>query len=1004
MILSSQDNTHRWTQFTQIYFGDPSMPLYTKSPLDLSVSHAPAVALGATTFTVNVLSNGSPVNSARVCLNKLNDEYVVGLTDPAGQVILPFVPDSTGTFEVTVIVPDHVPYQGSASVTTPAQPYLYAADQQIDDDGAGSSIGNADGRIDAGETIELGLPIKNRGGATGSPITATLTSLSPYVTVSDSTSSYPAAGSGATVSPTDPLIVTVGRTAPDRTEARMQLSYVSGAITIVEEIVLYVHAPVFQWFREFPRDTAGNGNGDGVLAPGEDVTLRVELRNGGLGEARQVEALLRSTDPGISISDSTVSFGTIVGGTRAISRPSDTFRFQMADTTGLADNSRRLTVYFYDFYSPGAPLDSVTVDPVGPTTAVTNLTARGATSSIALTFDPVSAPDVRGYNVYRSSTSLGPFSRINQYVTDASAYFNDEGLPALTVFYYKVAAQDSAGNEGPLSVTASASTTLPLHEGFPVELKSATNASVTIADLDYNGDLEILAGAAEIFAINPDGTEVFDGDGDIRTLGQLTSTLNAAYWNSPTVGDVDLDGSPEVAAVSWSGQMYVWDRFGQVRPGWPRNVNVQGLVDPNPLGSVAMGDADGDGDLELFVLCGRILYGFYNDGSELVDGDANASTIGPIKLTSQPYSYGSPALVDLTGDGRVEVICGMRDGKVHVFNPLTGLELPGFPFTTAGNITSSPAIGDIDNDGQPEIIIGASDSKMYALNPDGTAVPGWPQGISLAEDFDSSPAIGDLTGDGIPDVVCGASNGRLFAWRSTGIALWQIFIRDNSGNNVPVRSSPILVDIDGDGVPEILVGDQIGRLHCFFANGTPVPGFPIQTGNLIEGGPAAWDLDNDGLTEIVAESFDQKVYMWETPWTFNALASPWPMFRHDPRHSGVLGGPLFYQTAVPEAPAAPRMPFVLMQNSPNPFSPLTAIRYKVEPGSATGGLVPLRLEVFSPTGRLVRVLVDQPMPSGDYEVQWDGQDNVGSPAASGVYYYRIVTPQGSESRKMTLIR
>lgn len=1005
VALSTQDNTNRWTQFTQIYFGDPSLPIYTAPPTDLSVSHNATVPLGATTFTVNVLSGGSPVDSARVCLNKANDEYVVGLTGPGGSVVLPFAPDSTGTVMVTVTADDHVPYQGSMTVTAPATPYLYAADQLIDDDATGSSLGNGDQKIDAGETIELQLPIRNRGGSTSGGITATMTSLSPFVTIGDGTSSYPAASGGALVSPTDPFVLSVSRNAPDRTEAKVHLVYTSGVATIQEDVILYVHAPVLQWFRQFPRDTTGNGNGNGVFAPNEDVTLRVELRNGGLGQARSIQAVLRSVDPTIAINDSTVSFGTIAGGSWAISRPTDSFRFQMTDTTGLAANGRKMTVSFYDFFSPTTSLGSVTVDPFAPAGAVTNFTARGSTSSIALTFDPVGTPDVAGYNIYRSSAALGPFSRINQSVTDKTAYYNDEGLPGLTVFYYKVAAQDSSGNEGPLSVVASASTTLPLHEGFPVELKSATNASVTIADLDYDGDLEILAGAAEIFALNPDGTEVYDGDADIRTLGVLTNTLNAAYWNAPTVGDIDLDGSPEVAAVSWAGQMYVWNEFGQVKSGWPKNINVQGLVDPNPLGSVAMGDADGDGTLELFVLCGRILYGFHGNGTELVDGDASPATIGPIKITSQPYSYGSPALVDLTGDGKVEVVCGMRDGKVHAFNPLTGAELPGFPYTTGGNITSSAAIGDIDNDGQPEIVIGASDNKMYALNPNGTLVSGWPQGISLAEDFDSSPAIGDITGDGIPDVVCGASNGRLFAWRNSGLAIFQIQIKDNLGANVPVRSSPILVDIDGNGTPEILVGDQIGRLHCFYANGTPVPGFPIQTGNLIEGGPAAWDINGDGLTEIVAESFDQKVYLWQTPWTFNKLASPWPMFRHDPRHTGVLTNPLFYQTGVPETPhVAPRQPVTLMQNAPNPFNPRTSIRYRVEPGRDTGEMVPLRLEIFSPTGRLVRVLVDQPMPAGEYEAGWDGTDMGGRPAASGIYYYRIVTPMGSESLKMTLMR
>jgi hypothetical protein len=126
------------------------------------------------------------------------------------------------------------------------------------------------------------------------------------------------------------------------------------------------------------------------------------------------------------------------------------------------------------------------------------------------------------------------------------------------------------------------------------------------------------------------------------------------------------------------------------------------------------------------------------------------------------------------------------------------------------------------------------------------------------------------------------------------------------------------------------------------------------------------------------------------------------MFHHDPRHTGNLSEPLLYQTAVPETPVAAR-PFVLGQNRPNPFNPMTSIRYRIE-SAPNGGLLPVRLEVFSPSGRLVRVLVDRPMPPGDYEVAWDGRDLEGGEAPSGMYFYRLLSDAGVETRKMTLVR
>ncbi|TPW18024.1 MAG: hypothetical protein FD129_142, partial [bacterium] len=397
--LSLQDNTHRWTQFTQIYLGDPSMTIFTMPPADLVVTHAATHPLGAPTFTVTVNSGGNPVDSARVCLHKPNDEYAVGLTDALGQIVLPFVPDSTGVTQLTVVADNMVPYLANVTVTAPAAPYLYAADQSIVDNGTGASIGNADGKIDAGEFIELSLPVRNRGGVLATGVTATVTSLSPYVTLTDSVSSYPSVSPGTQVNPGDPLVLSVSRTAPDRTEPVIRVTWQSAAGTIVEDVVLYLHAPVFQWYRQFPRDTTGNGNGNSVFAPNEDVTLRVELRNAGLGQARDVMAVLRSTDPAIVINDSTVSFGTLSGGSLAISRPSDTFRFQMTDTTGLALNGKKLRVSLYDLYSPSTALGSFLVDAQTPTDAFSGLTARGAESAIALLFTPASTIDLAGYNI-----------------------------------------------------------------------------------------------------------------------------------------------------------------------------------------------------------------------------------------------------------------------------------------------------------------------------------------------------------------------------------------------------------------------------------------------------------------------------------------------------------------------------------------------------------------------------------------------------------------------------
>jgi hypothetical protein len=91
--------------------------------------------------------------------------------------------------------------------------------------------------------------------------------------------------------------------------------------------------------------------------------------------------------------------------------------------------------------------------------------------------------------------------------------------------------------------------------------------------------------------------------------------------------------------------------------------------------------------------------------------------------------------------------------------------------------------------------------------------------------------------------------------------------------------------------------------------------------------------------------------------------------------------------------------FVLHQNTPNPFNPSTNIRYDVAPG---GGHITLR--IYDTKGRLVATLVDKAETPGQKFVTWDGKNNNGKKAATGVYFYRLSAPAFEQTRKMVLIK
>lgn len=98
-------------------------------------------------------------------------------------------------------------------------------------------------------------------------------------------------------------------------------------------------------------------------------------------------------------------------------------------------------------------------------------------------------------------------------------------------------------------------------------------------------------------------------------------------------------------------------------------------------------------------------------------------------------------------------------------------------------------------------------------------------------------------------------------------------------------------------------------------------------------------------------------------------------------------------TAVDGAGDAPALRTELRQNSPNPFNPMTVLRYAV----GTEGHVSLAL--YDLQGRVVARLVDGPQAAGAYELQFRPQG-----LASGTYIYRLITADGVLTRRMVLLK
>ena len=94
----------------------------------------------------------------------------------------------------------------------------------------------------------------------------------------------------------------------------------------------------------------------------------------------------------------------------------------------------------------------------------------------------------------------------------------------------------------------------------------------------------------------------------------------------------------------------------------------------------------------------------------------------------------------------------------------------------------------------------------------------------------------------------------------------------------------------------------------------------------------------------------------------------------------------------------PAAGFTLRQNHPNPFNPSTTIAYEVPQTSR------VVINIYDVAGRLVRSLVDRRQPAGAYDIEWDGKNDRGADAGSGIYFYRLRAGGREVTRKMVLIK
>lgn len=388
-----------------------------------------------------------------------------------------------------------------------------------------------------------------------------------------------------------------------------------------------------------------------------------------------------------------------------------------------------------------------------------------------------------------------------------------------------------------------------------VSSRGNTSRDVALGDLNGNGHIDAVVVQGSFGSAQGNVIWLNDGNGLFTESAQF---IGSGDSRGVAVGDLNGDGRPDIFIINAGNGIPNDDEIWLHQAGSSGVFTVTQRLTNGESFALALGDLDGDGDLDAAIVGAQGVQIWWNDGH-------GAFSAGP---TFPFFGFNDIALGDLDGDGDLDIVLageGQFFPSQVLWNEWNTWQTftPG-PVLATDGVNSGVAIADLDKDGHLDIYLATSQANVVWWN-DGNGF--FSAGAGMGHQNDTDVALGDFNGDGHIDafvtrrITGSAANG---VWLNNGDRTFRAS-DDQLGNHTSFRVA--VADLNNNGKPDAFVansgpnkvwlnasqpgpGDEDnGRIRPFNPNGQELginPTFGIALGM----------LDNNSTLDAITASFD----------------------------------------------------------------------------------------------------------------------------------------------------